>query len=154
MPDITKTRTDLIERAATELGVLPSGQPLADEDAATIGALVDPLLRQLSLDDVVDAVGHLSSLTPTCDWERFDAWCAHRDGRVAERLADLVDTALADYERFASHARDDSFELRWARFGRRWRNVIGRRGPAEPQWDRVLTAVHSLSPASLAEFLR
>lgn len=54
MSDITKTRTDLIERAATELGVLPSGQPLSDEDAATIGALVDPLLRQLSLDDVVD----------------------------------------------------------------------------------------------------
>ena len=75
-----------------------------------------------SLDDVVDALDHLSSLTPTCDWERFDAWCAHRDGRVAERLADLVDTALADYERFASHARDDSFELQWARFGQRWQS--------------------------------
>jgi hypothetical protein len=54
MSDTTKTRTDLIERAATELGVLPSGQPLADEDAATLGALVDPLMRQLALDDVVD----------------------------------------------------------------------------------------------------
>jgi hypothetical protein len=54
MPDIIKTRTDLIERAASELGVLPSGQPLSDEDAATIRALVDPLLRQLALDDVVD----------------------------------------------------------------------------------------------------
>jgi hypothetical protein len=54
MPDLTKTRTDLIERAAGELGVLPSGQPLSDEDAASIRALVDPLLRQLALDDVVD----------------------------------------------------------------------------------------------------
>jgi hypothetical protein len=54
MPDITKTRTDLIERAASELGVLPAGQPLSDEDAATIGALVDPLLRQLAIDDVAD----------------------------------------------------------------------------------------------------
>lgn len=54
MPDITKTRTDLLERAATELGVLPSGQPLSDEDAATLRALVDPLIRQLSLDDVAD----------------------------------------------------------------------------------------------------
>jgi hypothetical protein len=54
MPDITKTRTDLIERAAAELGVLPSGQPLSDEDAATLRALVDPLLRQLALDDVAD----------------------------------------------------------------------------------------------------
>lgn len=54
MPDITKTRTDLIERAATELGVLPAGQPLSDEDSATIDALLDPLTRQLSLDCVVD----------------------------------------------------------------------------------------------------
>lgn len=54
MPDITKTRTDLIERAATELGVLPSGQPLSDEDSATIGNLLDPLTRQLSLDGVAD----------------------------------------------------------------------------------------------------
>ncbi|MDQ8730507.1 hypothetical protein [Bradyrhizobium sp. LHD-71] len=54
MPDITKTRTDLIERAATELGVLPSGQSLSDEDEATIDNLLDPLIRQLALDDVVD----------------------------------------------------------------------------------------------------
>ena len=54
MPDITKTRIDLIARAASELGVLSSGQPLSDEDAAAIGALVDPLLRQLALDDVAD----------------------------------------------------------------------------------------------------
>jgi hypothetical protein len=54
MSDITKTRTDLIERAASELGVLPSGQPLSDEDAATLGALVDPLLQQLALDEVAE----------------------------------------------------------------------------------------------------
>jgi hypothetical protein len=54
MSDITKTRADLIERAASELGVLPAGQPLSDEDAATLGALVDPLLQQLSLDDVAE----------------------------------------------------------------------------------------------------
>jgi hypothetical protein len=54
MSDITKTRADLIERAASELGVLPAGQPLSDEDAATLSALVDPLLQQLSLDDVAE----------------------------------------------------------------------------------------------------
>jgi hypothetical protein len=54
MSDITKTRTDLIERAASELGVLPSGQPRSDEDAATLDALVDPLLQQLALDDVAE----------------------------------------------------------------------------------------------------
>jgi hypothetical protein len=54
MTDITKTRVDLIERAATELGALTSGQSLSDEDATTIGALLDPLTLQLSLDGIVD----------------------------------------------------------------------------------------------------
>lgn len=54
MVDVTKTRTDLIERAATELGALTSGETLSDEDSATIGNLVDPLVLQLSFDGVVD----------------------------------------------------------------------------------------------------
>lgn len=54
MVDVTKTRTDLIERAATELGALPSGETLSDEDRETIDNLVDPLVMQLSLDGVVD----------------------------------------------------------------------------------------------------
>lgn len=54
MVDITKTRVDLIERAATELGALPSGETLSDDDRATIDNLVDPFLLQLSLDEVAD----------------------------------------------------------------------------------------------------
>jgi hypothetical protein len=53
MVDITKTRTDLIERAATALGALPSGQSLSPEDRATIDNLVDPLVSQLSADFIV-----------------------------------------------------------------------------------------------------
>lgn len=49
MVDTTKTRTDLINRAATELGALPSNATLSDEDRATIDALVDPLLSELSI---------------------------------------------------------------------------------------------------------
>lgn len=54
MADVTKTRTDLIERAATELGALTSGETLQQEDSDTIDNLVDPLILQLSLDGVVD----------------------------------------------------------------------------------------------------
>lgn len=54
MVDLTKTRTDLIERAATELGALTSGETLSDEDRSTIDDLVDPLVQQLSFDGVVD----------------------------------------------------------------------------------------------------
>lgn len=54
MAEITKTRTQLIERAATQVGVLTSNTPLEVEDSDTIDNLVDPLLLQLSLDRVVD----------------------------------------------------------------------------------------------------
>jgi hypothetical protein len=54
MVDVVKTRTDLIERAATELGALTSGETLASEDQNTIDNLVDPLVQQLSIDGVVD----------------------------------------------------------------------------------------------------
>lgn len=53
MVEIVKTRTQLIERAAVELGALPSGQELSDEDSDTIENLVDPLVQQLAIEDVV-----------------------------------------------------------------------------------------------------
>jgi hypothetical protein len=53
MADIFKTRDDLIERAATELGAKVTGQPLAAEDYDAIDNLVDPLIMQLSFDGVV-----------------------------------------------------------------------------------------------------
>lgn len=53
MVDVVKTRTDLIERAATELGVKTAMQELSDEDRDTIDALVDPLVQQLATDSVV-----------------------------------------------------------------------------------------------------
>ncbi len=53
MPEITKTREQLIERAATELGALTSGQSLTDEDSDTIENLIDPLIRSLAFDNVV-----------------------------------------------------------------------------------------------------
>lgn len=53
MVDVVKTRTDLIERAATELGALTSMQSLADEDRDTIDGYIDPLIQQLATDGVV-----------------------------------------------------------------------------------------------------
>lgn len=54
MADLFKTRSDLVRRAATELGKLVSGQDLEAEDNDTIDALVDPLVQQLSIDGVVN----------------------------------------------------------------------------------------------------
>lgn len=53
MADLTKSRVDLIRRAATELGKLVSGQDIEAEDNDTIDGLVDPLLRQLSFDGII-----------------------------------------------------------------------------------------------------
>ncbi len=61
MADITKTRTELIERAATELGALPSGGELDDDERETIDNLVDPLRDRLSADGVVE-IGDLEAI--------------------------------------------------------------------------------------------
>ena len=53
MVDISKTREDLIHRAATEVGALVVGQSLSSEEYAAIDNLVDPLVQQLSFDGVV-----------------------------------------------------------------------------------------------------
>jgi hypothetical protein len=53
MADIVKTRADLIERAGTELGAKVTGQSMSPEDYEAIDNLVDPLLMQLSFDNVV-----------------------------------------------------------------------------------------------------
>ena len=52
MVDISKTRDDLIERAAWELGAKVAGQSLAAEDYATIDNLVDPLVMQLAMGSI------------------------------------------------------------------------------------------------------
>jgi hypothetical protein len=53
MADVVKTRADLIERAGTELGAKVTGQPMSAEDYEAIDNLVDPLVMQLSFDNVV-----------------------------------------------------------------------------------------------------
>ena len=53
MVDITKTRTQLIERAAKDLGIIEPGETLSTEDSDTFDGLVDPLLAQLSADDII-----------------------------------------------------------------------------------------------------
>lgn len=53
MVDITKTRTQLKERAAKDLGIIEPGETLSAEDDETFDGLVDPLIAQLSADSIV-----------------------------------------------------------------------------------------------------
>lgn len=53
MPDITKTRAQLREQAATELGIIGSGQSLSAEDADTLDNYIDPLVLDLSIRGIV-----------------------------------------------------------------------------------------------------
>lgn len=48
MVDITKTRDQLIERAADNLGLRQPGEALSSEDYDTLDNLVDPLISQLA----------------------------------------------------------------------------------------------------------
>jgi hypothetical protein len=51
--DITKTRTQLKERAAKDLGIIEPGETLSAEDNETFDGLVDPLIAQLAADAIV-----------------------------------------------------------------------------------------------------
>lgn len=53
MPDTFKTRTQLKERAAKNLGIIEPGETMSTEDDETFDGLVDPLVAQLAADDVV-----------------------------------------------------------------------------------------------------
>ena len=53
MADIVKTRDQLLERAGINLGLMQPGEPLSTEDYATLDDLLDPLIAQLSADNVV-----------------------------------------------------------------------------------------------------
>lgn len=64
MVELTKTRQQLKERAATELGFLPSNATLSDEDSDTLDNLVDPLVMQLDADGVV-SIGDTDAIEST-----------------------------------------------------------------------------------------
>jgi len=53
MVDTTKTRDQLIRRAAENLGLVQPGEPLSAEDQDTLDNLVDPLIAQLLSDSIV-----------------------------------------------------------------------------------------------------
>lgn len=53
MTDFFKTRDQLKERAAKDLGVILPGEALSTEDDETLDGLVDPLIAQLAADEVV-----------------------------------------------------------------------------------------------------
>lgn len=53
MVDTTKTRAQLIERAGAAIGVKEPGEALSPEDYNTLDNLVDPLIGQLSADEII-----------------------------------------------------------------------------------------------------
>lgn len=53
MPDLSKTRSQLIERAAKDLGIIEPGETLSAEDQNTFDGLVDPLIAQLAAEGIV-----------------------------------------------------------------------------------------------------
>jgi hypothetical protein len=52
MPDLTRTRRNLVEQALMNLGVLASGQPAENEDVDRVNGLVDPTLAMLAASDI------------------------------------------------------------------------------------------------------
>lgn len=60
MPDLTKTRVELVSAAAAKLSVLDSAGSLSAEDSSAIDAYVEPLFARLAI-DVVDLTADLEA---------------------------------------------------------------------------------------------
>lgn len=58
MPDLTKTRTELVAEAGGRLSASDSANSLSAEDQAAIDAYVDPLFARLAI-DVIDLTAEL-----------------------------------------------------------------------------------------------
>lgn len=54
MVDTSKTRSQLKQRAAKDLGIIEPGEALSTEDDDTLDGLLDPLVAQLSADEIID----------------------------------------------------------------------------------------------------
>lgn len=52
MADTFKTRDQLKQRAAKDLGIIEPGETLSTEDDETFDGLVDPLIAQLAVDQI------------------------------------------------------------------------------------------------------
>jgi len=61
----TKTRSQLIERAGINLGLVQPGEALSSEDYNTLDNLVDPLVDQLAADSVIYVQDAGTSDTPS-----------------------------------------------------------------------------------------
>lgn len=77
----TKTRAQLVAQAADELGIVGSGQSLADEDEDKIDGRVDGLLGELAIRGVVDVADETAIPVE---------WC----GPLSELLANEVATVF------------------------------------------------------------
>jgi len=53
MVDTVKTRSQLIHRALSSIGALEPGEAPSPEDYSTMDGLVDPLIAQLSADEII-----------------------------------------------------------------------------------------------------
>jgi hypothetical protein len=76
MVDITKTRAQLLERAGINLGLVQPGEALSSEDYNTLDNLVDPLIEQLTADNVIYIkTPTRSRLRFSCPWRGSGQLC-------------------------------------------------------------------------------
>jgi hypothetical protein len=53
MPDVVRTRLELVNEALGVLLNLPAGATFSDEDITTVDGYIDPMLAELAADEVV-----------------------------------------------------------------------------------------------------
>lgn len=98
-----------------------------------------------SKDDILEVVRRLPDPELSYDWQLFERWYRHRDGRNIERFCAIVDEAEQDYERFV--CRVSTASSRRVTVGRRVGHLLG----GAPKVKRVAERLLGVdSPAVMA----
>lgn len=100
---ISQSALTIVWNSTSAMECMVAGKPVIGYEPEPFGARYDydvnrilPAVR--TVDEVVDIAKRAPDVALTYDWKLFERWYAHRDGRNAERLADVVVELAGDYE--------------------------------------------------------
>lgn len=141
-------------------------EPYTDVFDYDVGRIVPRLTTE---SDVVDLVRALpGDLNLDYDWELFEQWYAHRDGKNTARLADVAVEAQQDFDAFQIRS-DDAFgkglglrrstalaaDMVPNAVKKSWKKMFGGATPhASPEPAVLAEAVETLSSAPLGDYLK
>ncbi|MCC6214422.1 MAG: hypothetical protein IT376_06110 [Polyangiaceae bacterium] len=170
---ITQSALTIVWNSTSSMEAMVAGRPVVSYEPFPFSERFDFDVNRIlttvrTEDDVLALARGAPDRELGYDWQLFESWYQHRDGRIHARLADVVDEAAGNYERFAS--RGPVASTRRLALGRRLERLVGDgrlrrqalrslfgvvnpRPHAPPPAGPLRHAVRSLDPSGMLAYL-